>query len=73
LQILQGYIIRILQHCTTKLWNITNFVTLFQALMKLLSKIVVDQNLGKNANGPFIYNNGDRSTHYCGRMTSLTI
>jgi valyl-tRNA synthetase len=27
----QGYIIRILQHFATKLWNITNFVMLFQA------------------------------------------
>jgi valyl-tRNA synthetase len=26
-----GYIIRILQHFATKLWNITNFVMLFQA------------------------------------------
>jgi valyl-tRNA synthetase len=26
----QGYIIRILQHFATKLWNITNFVMLFQ-------------------------------------------
>jgi hypothetical protein len=33
----QGYIIRILQHFTTKLWNITNFVMLFQAVMKFLS------------------------------------
>jgi valyl-tRNA synthetase len=37
LQISQGYIIRILQHFATKLWNITNFVMLFQAVMKLLS------------------------------------
>ena len=29
----QGYIIRILQHFATKLWNITNFVMLFQAVM----------------------------------------
>ena len=28
----QGYIIRILQHYTTKLWNIANFVMLFQAV-----------------------------------------
>jgi hypothetical protein len=28
----QGYIIRILQHFATKLWNITNFVMLFQAV-----------------------------------------
>jgi hypothetical protein len=37
LQISQGYIIRILQHFATKLWNITNFVMLFQAAMKFLS------------------------------------
>ena len=30
----QGYIIRILPHFATKLWNITNFVMLFQAVMK---------------------------------------
>jgi hypothetical protein len=35
---LQGYIIRILQHFATKLWNITNFVMLFQAVMKYLSR-----------------------------------
>jgi hypothetical protein len=33
-------IIRILQHFATKLWNITNFVMLFQAVMKLLSRLV---------------------------------
>jgi valyl-tRNA synthetase len=37
LQTSQGYIIRILQHFATKLWNITNFVMLFQAVMKFLS------------------------------------
>jgi hypothetical protein len=36
----QGYIFRILQHFATKLQNITNFVTLFQALMKFLSRLV---------------------------------
>jgi hypothetical protein len=37
----QGYIIRILQHFATKLWNIfTNFVMLFQAVMKFLSRPV---------------------------------
>jgi hypothetical protein len=36
----QGYIIRILQHFATKLWNITNFVMLFQAMMKCLSGLV---------------------------------
>ena len=39
-QISQGYIIRILQHFTTKLWNITNFVMLFQAVMKFLCRLV---------------------------------
>jgi valyl-tRNA synthetase len=34
----QGYIIRILQHFATKLWNITNFVMLFQVVMKFLSR-----------------------------------
>jgi hypothetical protein len=34
LKISQGYIIRILQHFATKLWNITNFVMFFQAVMK---------------------------------------
>jgi hypothetical protein len=34
----QGYIIRILQHFATKLWNIINFVMLFQAVMKFLSR-----------------------------------
>jgi valyl-tRNA synthetase len=38
LQNSQGYIIRILQHFATKLWNITNFVMLFQAVMKFLSR-----------------------------------
>jgi hypothetical protein len=39
----QGYIIRILhylQHFATKLRNITNFVMLFQAVMKFLSGLV---------------------------------
>jgi valyl-tRNA synthetase len=31
----QGYTIRILQHFATKLWNITNFVMLFQAVMEI--------------------------------------
>jgi hypothetical protein len=34
----QGYIIRILPDFATKLWNITNFVMLFQAVMKFLSR-----------------------------------
>jgi hypothetical protein len=37
-QISQGYIIRILQHFATKRRNITNFVMLFQAVMKFLSR-----------------------------------
>ena len=36
----QGYIICILQHFATKLWNITNFVMLFQAVMKFSSRLV---------------------------------
>jgi hypothetical protein len=36
----QGYIIRILQQFATKLWNITNFVMLFQAVMTFLSRLV---------------------------------
>jgi valyl-tRNA synthetase len=39
LQTSQGYI-RILQHFVTKLWNITNFVMLFQAVMKFLFRLV---------------------------------
>jgi valyl-tRNA synthetase len=40
LQTSEGYIIRILQHFATKLWNITNFVMLFQAVIKFLSRLV---------------------------------
>jgi hypothetical protein len=36
LQTSQGYIFRILQHFVTILWNITNFVMLFQAVMTFL-------------------------------------
>jgi hypothetical protein len=36
----QGYIIRILKHFATKLWNITNFVMLSQAVLKFLSRLV---------------------------------
>jgi hypothetical protein len=39
-QTLQGYIIRILQHFATKLWNINNVVMLFQAV----AKFCLDQN-----------------------------
>jgi hypothetical protein len=49
----QGYIIRILQHFATKLWNITNFVMLFQAVMKFLSRLVEDQNFVYYASGQF--------------------
>jgi hypothetical protein len=35
----QGYIIRILQHFATKLRNITNFVMLFQAVMKFCADL----------------------------------
>ena len=35
------YIIRILQHFTTKLRNITNFVMLLQVVMKFLSRLVI--------------------------------
>jgi hypothetical protein len=35
-----SHIIGILQHFATKFWNITNFVMLFQAEMKLLSRLV---------------------------------
>jgi hypothetical protein len=40
LQKSQGYFIRILQHFAKKRWNITNFVTFFQAVMKFLSRPV---------------------------------
>jgi hypothetical protein len=36
----QDYIIRILQHFATKLWNITNFVMLFHAVMSRLVAIL---------------------------------
>jgi hypothetical protein len=40
----QCYIIRILQHFATKLRNITNFVMLFQAVMKRFVQTCLDQN-----------------------------
>ena len=43
----QGYIIRILQHFAAKLRNITNFVMLFQAVMKFLSRLE-KTNIGKS-------------------------
>jgi valyl-tRNA synthetase len=48
----QGYIIRILQHFATKLWNITNFVMLFQAVM-----ICLDQDLSRSK----FHSKGERS------------
>jgi hypothetical protein len=56
----QGYIIRILQHFATKLWNTTNFVMLFQAVMKF----GLDQNLVYNANDPLISHNVSLNTAY---------
>jgi hypothetical protein len=50
----QGYIIRILQHFATKLRNITNFVMLFQAVMKFLSQTCQDQNFTHKAKGLLI-------------------
>jgi hypothetical protein len=35
-----AYVIRILQYFATKLRNITNFVMLFQAVMKFLSRLI---------------------------------
>jgi hypothetical protein len=45
----QGYIIRILQHFATKLRNITNFMMLFQAVMKFSC---LDQNFVHQVIGP---------------------
>ena len=45
----QGYIILILQHFATKLWNITNFVMFFQAVIKF----GLDQNFSYKGKGPF--------------------
>jgi hypothetical protein len=49
----QGYIIRILQHFATKLRNIANFVMLFQAVLKFLSrsKSCLDQNFTRKGKG----------------------
>jgi hypothetical protein len=47
----QGYIIRILQHFATKFRNITNFVMLFQAVMKFLSTAYLDQNFTHKGKG----------------------
>ena len=51
MQTSQGYIIRILQHFATKLWNITNFVMLFQAVMNFC----LDQNLVYYASDQFVH------------------
>jgi hypothetical protein len=45
----QGYIIRILQHFATKLWNITNFVMLFQAV--IFVQTCLDQNFTHKGKG----------------------
>ena len=47
----QGYIIRILQHFATKLRNITNFVMLFQAVMKIVAQAYLDQNFTHKGKG----------------------
>ena len=39
-QTLQGYIILNLQHFAMKLWNITNFVILFQDVINFLPRLV---------------------------------
>jgi hypothetical protein len=54
LQTSQGYIIRILQHFATKLWNITNFAMLFQAVVKFLSRLVEFKMLVNWGNGPLL-------------------
>jgi hypothetical protein len=54
LQISQGYIIHILQHFATKLWNITNFVMLFQAVMKFFGAFYSNELMLKDfVNGNF--------------------
>ena len=55
-QISQGYVIRILQHFTKKLRNITNFVMLFQAVMKFLSRSKLCS-LGNRAINDFLKTN----------------
>jgi hypothetical protein len=47
----QGYIIRILQHFATNLRNITNFVMLFQAVMKIFVHTCLDQNFTQKGKG----------------------
>jgi hypothetical protein len=51
LPITVGPIIRSLQHLATKLWNVTNFVMLFQAVMKFLSRLVEIKNFVYYASG----------------------
>jgi hypothetical protein len=47
----QAYIIRTLQHFATKLRNITNFVMLFQAVMKGDVQAYLDQNFTHKGKG----------------------
>ena len=54
----QGYIIRISQHFATKLRNITNFVMLFQAVVKFLSRLVEIKilfNIGNRSNNTIFF------------------
>jgi hypothetical protein len=53
----QGYIIRILQHFATKLRNITNFVMLFQAVMKFLSRLVYRSKVPSKGERSIVYHN----------------
>jgi hypothetical protein len=69
----QGYIIRILQHFATKLRNITNFVMLFQAVMKFC----LDQNFSYKGEGPLV---GIRNpvqaphdTEFCSKTSNIKI
>ncbi len=48
----QGYIIRILQHFATKRRNITNFVMLFQAVMKFCLDLLISK-FSYKGKGPF--------------------
>jgi hypothetical protein len=59
----QGYIIRILQHFATKLWNMTNFVMLFQAVMKFFVQTCLDQNFTQKGKG-LLYTSVSKIVHY---------
>ena len=76
MQTSQGYIIRILQHFATKLWNITNFVMLFQAVVKFQRKFL-DQNLVYYANGQLrvwiLYIIRSNQIPYIGSLVLITI